>query len=198
MDDDRIEVTLRKESHKGLLVLFLDFAALTMGIALMLHNEGLHMVFSILIGLAITIVFVTIARIPYVGRVIQTALGLIWGLIVYFALDNMFHYSKDVGLMTGLRENDQIWWWTIVIVVDLIFIAIHISAFNKYLGTLNLRRKAKSKPYSGGYEILDNKSYEESEEVMFSDEVSDMIDRPYKGEPLKRADFSKPFSSDDV
>ena len=30
MDDDRIEVTLRRESNKGLLILYLDFAALTM------------------------------------------------------------------------------------------------------------------------------------------------------------------------
>lgn len=177
MGDDRIEmdVTLRKENNAGCLILLLDFAALTMGIAMILHNEGLHMVFSILIGLAITIAFIFLARIPYVGRLFQIALGLVWGLIAYSILDNVFHYSKDVGLMTGLRENDLIWWWAIVIFVDLGFIGIHIAAFNKYLGTLNFRKKAKPTPQSGRIvEILDGKNYEikkEPEDVMFSDNM---------------------------
>lgn len=161
-EDDRIEVTVRKESSWGCLVLFLEFAALTAGLAMMIHNEGLHMVFSILIGLAISIVLFTLARIPYLGRLIQVGLGLVWGLIIYFALDNIFHYSKDVGLMEGLRANDQIWWWAIVIVVDLICVAAHIYWFNKYLGTFNLARK--SKPQS----LKNDSASNEDEVILYS------------------------------
>lgn len=157
-ENDRIEVTVRKESAMGCLVLFLEFAALTMGIALMIHNEGLHMVFSILIGLAISIVFFILARVPYFGRLIQAGLGLVWGLIIYFAIDNMFHYSSNVGLMKGLRANDPIWWWAIVIVVDLICVASHIYWFNKYLGTMNIHRKSRKSYSQAHYEDEDEHS----------------------------------------
>ncbi|MCM1062004.1 MAG: hypothetical protein NC452_17185 [Eubacterium sp.] len=176
---------------KGCGFLIIDFLAVALCGSLLIHNgTGLHIVFSILIGVAITVIFICLTRLPYIGRLLQASLGLVWGRIVYAFLDSMFHYnhSKDVGLMTGLYENDKIMWWTIVIIINLIFIAIHISAFSNHIGTMNFRRKTKSVPYSGGYEIYDSKSYtildnESSEmqnEVMFSDEVSDMEDKPYK------------------
>lgn len=182
MDDDR------KENTKGCGFLILDFLAMAICGSLLIHNgTGLHIVFSILIGVGVTIAFVCLARLPYIGRLLQAGLGLVWGRIVYAFLDGVFHYKyTDIGLMTGLYENDKIMWWAIVIIVNLIFIVIHISAFSNHIGTVKLQKKTKSEPYSGGYIIYNNNPYDriseiqnETEEVIFSDEVSEMIDKPY-------------------
>lgn len=87
-----------------------------------------------LIGIGITIVFICLTRLPYIGRLLQAGLGLVWGRIVYAFLDGVFHYKySDIGLMTGLYENDKILWWAIVIIINLIFIAIHIAAFSNHM-----------------------------------------------------------------
>lgn len=190
MDDDR------KESTKGCGFLILDFLAMAICGSLLIHNgTGLHIVFSILIGVTVTAIFVCLTRLPYIGRVLQAGLGLVWGRIVYAFLDGVFHYKHtNTGLMTGLYENDKIMWWAIVIFVNLIFIVIHISAFSNHIGTVHLQKKEKPKPYSGGYEIYKSPYYNNTDyeilddtnsetqigegEVMFSEKVSDMEDKP--------------------
>ncbi|MCM1061327.1 MAG: hypothetical protein NC452_13715 [Eubacterium sp.] len=129
-------------SSTGCGLLLIDLLAITAFVTLMAHKGiGLHIVFSILIGVAVTVLFVVLTRIPYLGRLLQAALGLIWGLIIYFALDNIFHYSKDVGLMSGLRENDPIMWWAVVIVVDIICVLLHIGIFSMHFGTMNFQHR---------------------------------------------------------
>ncbi len=125
-------------------ILLLDFVALTVGTAMIIHNATeLHWLISLALGLAIVIAFIFIARLPYVGRVFQAALGLAWGAIIYYTLDGVFKYSRVEGMMTAMRTNDPLTWWFLVIIINLIFIVIHILGFNKSLPTLNFRRKFK-------------------------------------------------------
>lgn len=167
-DNDRFEVTVTKESNAGCLILMIDFAAITVGIGLMLSHY-MHMVFGLLIGLAITIVFVLLARLPYVGRLFQAALGAIWAWGAYELLNNVFHYEKDVGLMAGLWENDKIWWWAIVIIDGLIFIMLHIAAFDKYLETLHFHKKSRLKNVENYYgDEYKNTADEEDEVILYS------------------------------
>lgn len=141
------------KNNTGCGLLIIDFLAIAAFVTLMMHNgAGLHIVFSILIGIAATIAFILLARLPYVGRLFQAGLGLIWGLIVYFALDNLFHYEKDVGLMSGLRANDQISWWAIVIIVDIICVLLHIGVFSLNFPTFNF---GKGSRIANGYERKD-------------------------------------------
>ena len=125
-------------------ILLLDFVALTVGTAMIIHNATeLHWLISLALGLAIVIAFIFIARLPYVGRIFQAALGLAWGAIIYYTLDGVFKYSQIEGMMTAMRTNDPLTWWFLVIIINLIFIVIHIWGFNKSLPTLNFRKKFK-------------------------------------------------------
>lgn len=127
-------------------ILLLDFVALTVGTAMIIHNATeLHWLISFALGLAIIIAFIFIARLPYVGRIFQAALGLAWGAIIYYTLDGVFKYSQIEGMMTAMRTNDPLTWWFLVIIINLFFIVIHIWGFNKSLPTLNFRRKFKHK-----------------------------------------------------
>ena len=75
---------------------------------------------------------------------------------------------KTRGLMEGLRQYDQPTWWVIVILVNVIFIVLHISMFNKSLQTLDFKKIFKKKrkniyQESGGESPQpQNRTYEEN------------------------------------
>lgn len=106
----------------------------------LIHGNGVHMVFSILLGLVVGSCFVALTKIPVFGKIFVVICGLGWAFGVYQLIDDfgIFYklnndpiYTEDPHVLSELLENDPIWWWTIVIVMVLVFVGLHLKCVIK-------------------------------------------------------------------
>lgn len=104
------------------------------------YNNGIHMVFSILLGLAAGVCFVFLTRIPYFGKpfVVLCGLGWTFGLYqliddfgIFYQISNSPDYVESDHALTMLLKEDPIWWWTLVILVVIIFVGLHLKCVLK-------------------------------------------------------------------
>lgn len=66
---------------------------------------GIHIVFAILIGLAVFIALFALMNIPKLGKIFQVVLGFVWTALVYCILET----NMD-GFMSKLFVNDPVWY----------------------------------------------------------------------------------------
>lgn len=84
---------------------------------------GIHIVFAILIGLAIFIILFALMNIPKLGKILQVVLGFVWTALVYCILE-----TNMGGFMSKLFVNDPVWYWAALIIASIVFIALHIAS----------------------------------------------------------------------
>lgn len=99
------------------------------------HKAGLHIVFSILLGLLAAAIFYALTLIPYFGKPFVVLCGLAWVFGLYQLVDEggLFqqlsgdpNYNPKHHVLTMLLKNDPIWWWTIMILATAIFVGLHL------------------------------------------------------------------------
>lgn len=100
------------------------------------HNNGVHTVFSIILGLVAAGVFVGLTKIPYFGKVFVVVCGLSWAFGLYYLIDD--GGIPDVPhVLSEMFRNDPIWWWTIVILMIVVFVGLHLKCVIKNTYTDN-------------------------------------------------------------
>lgn len=116
------EQSLFEAGCSGCLSVFLWDCITFIGASCVLLTS-IHIVFRILIGIAICIAFFFALKIPYVGKAVHICFGLFWGWFIF----NLIGVPR-----WSFVENDPIWYWTIQIILWLVFIPLHImsSKFN--------------------------------------------------------------------
>ncbi len=97
-------------------------------------SDRMHIVFTLLIGVGVSLVLVLLLRIPIIGHIIKLICGLGFALAVFTAIENSTGGNIGAGAsggskgaMSKLLESDPVWWWTIVIVVSLISVGLHFA-----------------------------------------------------------------------
>lgn len=90
------------------------------------HDNGIHTVFSILLGLVAGACFVALTKIPVFGKIFVVLCGFGWAYAVYETID-----QTGEATMTNLLANDPIWWWAIVIMMVLVFVGLHLKCVIK-------------------------------------------------------------------
>jgi len=124
-------------------MLIWDFI-LIMIVSCTLIPNTVHLVFRIIIGLVITVLFSLILQLPVLGIILNIAVGLFW---VYFFWEIMG--LKNVGFI----RNDLIWNWTVKIILGLVCVGLHIAS-NAEMGMVSERpsfsgrKKFKSKEWT--------------------------------------------------
>ena len=106
----------------------------------LIHGNGVHMMFSILLGLVVGGCFIALTKIPVFGKIFVVICGLGWAFGLYQLIDDfgIFYklnndpiYTKDPHVLSELLESDPIWWWTIVIIMVLVFVGLHLKCVIK-------------------------------------------------------------------
>ncbi|MBD5112203.1 MAG: hypothetical protein HDT42_06680 [Ruminococcaceae bacterium] len=106
----------------------------------LIHGNGVHIVFSILLGLVVGACFVALTKIPVFGKIFVVICGLGWAFGLYQLIDDfgIFYklnndpiYTEDPHVLSELFESDPIWWWTIVIIMVLVFVGLHLKCVIK-------------------------------------------------------------------
>lgn len=102
----------------------------------LIHDAGLHTVFSILLALLAAGIFVALTKIPYFGNGLLIACGIAWAFTIYSLIDDwglmekLFTpdvYDESEHTMMMLLKNDPVWFWTIIILMLLVFVGLHIK-----------------------------------------------------------------------
>lgn len=116
-------------------VIAADAIIAAVAVFFLLRNAGLHTVFSIILALVAGGIFVGLTMIPYFGKLFVIVCGLCWAFGLYQVVDNfgIFHKLDGVDcsghnhILTNLLKNDPIWWWTIVILMTLVYVVVHLK-----------------------------------------------------------------------
>lgn len=102
------------EEKSGLGIFTIDFILLLV-FAL---SAGLNIILAFFAAVLASVVLFLLMRIPYFGRVVVCACGLVSTYCLYGVLDIF-------GWMTNLRENHPVQWWITIIIGGLVVIALH-------------------------------------------------------------------------
>lgn len=102
------------EEKSGLGIFTIDFILLLV-FAL---SAGLNIILAFFAAVLASVVLFMLMRIPYFGRVVVCACGLVSTYCLYGVLDIF-------GWMTKLRENHPVQWWITIIIGGLVVIALH-------------------------------------------------------------------------
>lgn len=102
------------EEKSGLGIFTIDFILLLV-VAL---TMGLNIILAFFAAILASVLLFLLMKIPYFGRVVVCACGLVSTYCIYGVL-NIF------GWMTTLREDHPVQWWITIIIGSLIVIALH-------------------------------------------------------------------------
>ncbi len=121
-------------------IIVVDVLLIIVGLAWLLNSLGIHIVFSILLGIAGGICFVLLTRIPYFGKGFVTLCGFVWAFGLYNLIDDWgiaykvfdtLEYIKDEHVLSKMLNDDPIMWWTIVIIMNIVFVGLHLKCVIK-------------------------------------------------------------------
>lgn len=124
----------------------------------LIHNAGMHTVFSILLALLAAAAFIALTKIPYFGKSLLVVCGIIWAVSIYMIIDDggsiikwfdPANYVEGNHALMMLLKNDPIWWWTIVILLLLAFVGLHVKCIVKSerLAGLSGNAETETVPY---------------------------------------------------
>lgn len=96
-------------------------------------SDKMHIIFTLLIGVGVSLVLVLLLRIPIIGHIIKLICGLGFASVIFIVIENntggnIGGSGGGKGAMSKLLESGPIWWWTIVILVSLISLGLHFAA----------------------------------------------------------------------
>lgn len=144
------------EEKSGLGIFTIDFILLLV-FAL---TAGLNIILAFFAAILASVVLFLLMKIPYFGRVIVCACGVVSTMCIYGVLDIF-------GWMTKLRENHPVQWWITIILGGLLVIFLHwISC---------------PSPHSNGTILGDDDDLFETSVPVYNYTPSDSIQNRYEG-----------------
>lgn len=102
------------EKKSGLGIFTIDFILLLVFAV----ASGLNIILAFFAAILASVVLFMLMRIPYFGRVVVCACGLVSTYCLYGVLDIF-------GWMSKMRENSPVQWWITIILGGLVVIALH-------------------------------------------------------------------------
>lgn len=96
----------------------------------LIYSNGVHIVFSTLLGIVAGACFGALTKIPVFGKIFVVICGLGWAFGLYQLIDSG-KVTTAPHILTDLLHNDPVSWWTIVIIMVLVFVGLHLKCVIK-------------------------------------------------------------------
>ena len=86
-----------KKENTGCCSMIIWDIVLVIALACTLLPNSIHIVFRILIGFVVGLLFVAIFRVPYLGKIFSIATGMFWALLVWeiFGISSWSFVASD-------------------------------------------------------------------------------------------------------